>query len=405
MESTMKTLKHLGFFTAVLLILLGLLTMLSLGGKAHGEEKSLFLFSDEKSPTLSATGVPLFLGRFTSFPTDPVADIPWACAYSGVDEIKCAFDNARSAENTQLGTSLPPLTLPSQATWDGMSDGEKALWLINQERIDRGIDPLDQIETNVTGVAQYYADYLLDYDAWGHEEDGRNPWERLDDNPAIWTCHDFLNVAENLAVFVSTGAIPLAVERSVYMWVYDDAGSAWGHRHAILWYPYNDNSGTNGREGFLGIGRANGGPYQGPFTGSWPFAEMIVMNVFDPCETWDYGSTSSSSTTSSLSSTTTTAAQSSSTTTTGNFPSTTTADVMPDCPSERLFGGHSYAVNLLRKFRDDVLSKTPEGRQFIKLYYRLSPLVFKAMAEDKNFEDEIKAIIDDLLPMIEKRLR
>jgi hypothetical protein len=401
----MSTLKNSGFFSPVFLILFGLLTVLPINGMASEERDFLFFRSEGAYPIFSATGDPLFRGRFTGYPTDPVADIPWSCQYSGVDQIKCAFDNARSTENTQLGTSLPPVTLPSQATWDGMSDGEKALWLINLERIDRGIDPLDQIEANVTEVAQYYADFLLDNDVWGHYEDGLSPWERLDQKPAILDCHDNLSVAENLAVFVSTGSIPLPVERSVYMWMYDDAGSAWGHRHAILWYPYNDNSGTNGMEGFLGIGRANGGPYQGPFSSSWPFAEMIVMNVFDPCETWDYGSTSSSSTSSSLSSTTTTAATSSSTTTTGNLPSTTTADVMPDCPSERLFGGHSYAVNLLRKFRDDVLSTTPEGRKFIKLYYRLSPLVVKAMAEDKNFEDEIKAIIDDLLPMIEKRLR
>ena len=432
----MKILKHSGFFSAVLPILFGLLTVFLTKGMASEEKDYLSFGSEGAYPTFSATGDPLFLGRFTSYPPDPVADIPWSCDTFNVDDIKCAFDNARSTENTQLGTSLPPVTLPSQATWNGMSDGEKALWLINLERIDRGIDPLDQIEANVTEVAQYYADFLLDNDAWGHYEDGLSPWERLDQKPAILDCHDNLSVAENLAVFVSTGSIPLPVERSVYMWMYDDAGSAWGHRHAILWYPYNDNSGTNGMEGFLGIGRANGGPYQGPFSNSWPFAEMIVMNVFDPCKDWDYGLTTSSSTssptssstTSSLSSTTTTAAASSSTTSTGIFPSTTTStgtgtstsspststtqpgttttvDVMPDCPFERLYGDHSYEVTLLRKFRDDVLSTTPEGKQLIQLYYQLSPLVVKAMGEDKNFEDEIREMTDFIFPMLEKSFR
>ena len=78
---------------------------------------------------------------------------------------------------------------------------------------------------------------------------------------------------------------------------------------------------------------------------------------------------------------------------------------MPDCPFERLYGSYSFEVNLLRKFRDNVLSTTPEGRQLITLYYQLSPLVVKTMAEDKSFEDEIKKLIDDLLPMIEKSLR
>ena len=147
-----------------------------------------------------ASGDPLPLWTASSYPTDP----------------------------TQLGTTLPVLTLPIQAEWDAMDEAEKALWLINQERSDRGIDPLEQIEANVTAVAQTYADYLLDNDAWGHYEDGRSPWDRLQDNPEIGACYDNLSVAENLAVFVSTGSIPLPVERSVYMWMYDDAGSICG---------------------------------------------------------------------------------------------------------------------------------------------------------------------------------
>ena len=119
---------------------------------------------------------------------------------------------------------------------------------------------------------------------------GALPGNVSSDNPAIGGCHDYLNVAENIAVFVTSGSsIPLPIERSIFMWIYDDGSCCnWGHRHAILWYPYNDNSGPVGREGFLGIGRANGGPYQGPFSNPWNYAEMIVMNVFDPCAVWTY---------------------------------------------------------------------------------------------------------------------
>ena len=207
-----------------------------------------------------------------------------------VADIQAAFNNARMGENNQLGSSIPMMTLPSQTEWNNMSDGQKALWLINRERIDRGVSPLDGLESNVNGVAQYYADYLLNNNAWGHSADGRSPWQRLSDNPAIGACQDFLSISENLAVFVTSGSsIPLPIERSIYMWMYEDGDCCnWGHRHAILWYPYNDNSGPVGSEGFLGIGRANGGPYQGPFSQAWPFAEMIVMNVFDPCASWTY---------------------------------------------------------------------------------------------------------------------
>jgi len=229
----------------------------------------------------------------TLYPTDPTGDISWSAGTGGVADIQTAFNNARATENSQLGTTIPMLSLPSQGEWDAMADGERALWLINRERIDRSVMPLHDVEDNVTGVAQTYADYLLDNDAWGHYEDGRSPWQRLHDNPAIGACHDTLNVAENIAVFVTSGgSIALPVERSVFMWIYDDGSCCnWGHRHAVLWYPYNDNGGPVGREGFLGIGRANGGPYQGPFSDPWPYAEMIVMNVFDPCESWAYPST------------------------------------------------------------------------------------------------------------------
>ncbi len=218
-----------------------------------------------------------------AYPADPSADSAWlpSCGYAGVASIQCAFNNARSAENVQLGTSLPPLTLPAQATWDGLTDGEKMLWLTNRERSDRGVDPLTDVEANVTGVAQTYAQYLLANDAWGHEEDGRTPWERLADNTAIGACHDFLSVSENLAAFAASGgSISLPIERSVYAWMYEDAAASWGHRHTIVWYPYDDNSGSPGREGFMGIGRASGA-WQ-----SYPVAEIMVMNVFDPCASW-----------------------------------------------------------------------------------------------------------------------
>ncbi len=499
----------------------------------------------------------------SAYPSDPSADIPWSCGISGVESIQCAFNQARSAENNQLGTSLPVLTLPPQTAWDSMSDGEKGLWLINRERMDRGIDPLEDIEDNVTGVAETYAIFLLDNDAWGHYEDGRSPWERLADNQTIGACHDQLSVSENLAVLVSTGGIAIPVERSVYMWMYDDAGSGWGHRHAILWYPYHDNSGAPGMEGLLGIGRASGGPYQGPFSNAWPFAEIVVMNVFDPCVNWEYDSdgdgvsnsddncpedanddqsdsdrdeigdvcdncpdgynpdqsdtdndgqgnvcdpdppvTSSSSTSSASSSTTTstgfptsTSSSSSSTitpaiTTTTSMQSTSTSapfttsiprecsiriappwqrvvslqsitftarssgfcndpdyewtlessigstcdqnghyragsnsttaldiitvidhansgisarvlvKVFPRCPILQLYGENSEEVYLLRKFRDDVASTTPQGKQLIRLYYQWGPLLAAAIEKNEAFKAETKKLLDTILPVI-----
>lgn len=219
-----------------------------------------------------------------SYYPDLYSDIPWSSGTSTVAHVQEEFNNARVAENSQLGTTIPSLTLPNQSTWDAMSDNEKAEWLVYRERVDRGLEPLHGFESNVTSIAQYYADYLIDNDKWGHNEDGNDPWARLNTNPTINGCHDWLGVSENLWAGFTTGtSIELPLERSIHNWLYKDSSSSWGHRHMVLWYPYTDNSGPAGKEGFMGIGRASGGPYQG-----WPFAEVIVMNVFDPCFTWVY---------------------------------------------------------------------------------------------------------------------
>ncbi|RLB69280.1 MAG: hypothetical protein DRH03_08680, partial [Deltaproteobacteria bacterium] len=131
---------------------------------------------------------------FAGYPADPHTDLKWSSGTSGVVDIKSAFDAARQHENSELGITLSGIAMPLQVVWDGFSDAEKALWLINAERQDRGLLPLTGLESNVGVVAQYYADYLLENDAWGHEEDGRSPWARLAANPAIGACHDFLNV-------------------------------------------------------------------------------------------------------------------------------------------------------------------------------------------------------------------
>jgi hypothetical protein len=52
-----------------------------------------------------------------------------------------------------------------------------------------------------------------------------------------------------------------------------------------------------------------------------------------------------------------------------------------------------------------VLIKTPEGREIIKLYYQWSPLIAKVMKEDKKFRDDIRKIMDDIIPLIDFQSR
>jgi len=70
------------------------------------------------------------------------------------------------------------------------------------------------------------------------------------------------------------------------------------------------------------------------------------------------------------------------------------------CTSESIYGGHAEETELLRNFRDTVLSQTPAGQEIIRLYYQWSPAIVKAMEGDENIKGEIKKIIDGFLALI-----
>ena len=58
-------------------------------------------------------------------------------------------------------------------------------------------------------------------------------------------------------------------------------------------------------------------------------------------------------------------------------------------------------TDTLRRFRDEVLSTTPVGQEYIRLYYQWSPFIVQAMEEDAEFKEKVREFIEQLLPMIE----
>ena len=60
---------------------------------------------------------------------------------------------------------------------------------------------------------------------------------------------------------------------------------------------------------------------------------------------------------------------------------------------------------MLRHFRDTVLSKTSEGQELIRLYYTWSPVIVQAIQEDEESKEDIKQMIDGVLPMIGRELK
>ena len=106
----------------------------------------------------------------------------------------------------------------------------------------------------------------------------------------------------------------------------------------------------------------------------------------------------------------------SSTTTTTITPETTTTTTIPGgttttttykpalCVAALIYGENSEQTELLKKYRDNVLSKTTEGQKTIKTYYKLSPTVTKLLEQWPLLKKRAKAFIDSLLPNIRKRV-
>ena len=71
------------------------------------------------------------------------------------------------------------------------------------------------------------------------------------------------------------------------------------------------------------------------------------------------------------------------------------------CPISLIYGTDSAATELLRFLRDNVLSKSQEGQELIKLYYQWSPIIVKAMEADEEFKQEVKEIVNEVIALIE----
>ncbi len=70
------------------------------------------------------------------------------------------------------------------------------------------------------------------------------------------------------------------------------------------------------------------------------------------------------------------------------------------CPIEALYGEHAEKTELLRHFRDNILSQTPEGQELIKLYYEWGPVIVKAMEKDEKFKESVKGVVEGFLSLI-----
>jgi uncharacterized protein YkwD len=270
------------------------LTMKAYGYKAGYAKVHYEWGGDSTTPTPTPTPTPTTTPPTTSCSTIdsdtgysdifPSANIKWSASGETVQDIADAFNYARGQDSTISKV----LVMPSQSEWDAMSNQEKALYLTNKERYDRGIKPFEGIDQDVVGVAQNYAELLYTKGKFGHTEDG-SPWDRLDSVDLIKNNKDFFGYAENLyAAAGSASYTTNPIAKAIYGWIYDDSGSAWGHRKFSLATGLNDNSGEAGVEGLMGFGIKTGDDYD--YYAGWK-STIVVMNVFDPSSSWNHSTT------------------------------------------------------------------------------------------------------------------
>jgi hypothetical protein len=79
---------------------------------------------------------------------------------------------------------------------------------------------------------------------------------------------------------------------------------------------------------------------------------------------------------------------------------TTSAGRDRKCCLLKIYGEDSDEIAIMRYIRDNVLSKSENGREIIKTYYRLSPAIARAMRRDKELKAEIKEMVDGILEAI-----
>jgi hypothetical protein len=74
------------------------------------------------------------------------------------------------------------------------------------------------------------------------------------------------------------------------------------------------------------------------------------------------------------------------------------------CAAEAIYGENSEETELLIEYRDNVLSKTPDGQELIKMYYKFSPTVTKLLENRPLLKSRAKAFIDSMLPAIREKV-
>jgi hypothetical protein len=72
------------------------------------------------------------------------------------------------------------------------------------------------------------------------------------------------------------------------------------------------------------------------------------------------------------------------------------------CPVEFIAGINSTTTEALRRFRDDVLVKTPVGRHCVNLFYRYSPEIISVFIKNPEIMEAAQKTLKEMMPCINR---
>ena len=76
----------------------------------------------------------------------------------------------------------------------------------------------------------------------------------------------------------------------------------------------------------------------------------------------------------------------------------------PPCPAE-VATNNTSNLNLLRKYRDNILAHSESGKKCIKLYYQHAPEVTSLLIENADLKNEAKELLNYIIPKIKVILK
>ena len=77
---------------------------------------------------------------------------------------------------------------------------------------------------------------------------------------------------------------------------------------------------------------------------------------------------------------------------------------LANCPAIMALENNSQQLSILRLFRDDVLSKTDRGQQYVELYYTYGQEISQLLDSDKGLKMQAASVLMEALPLFNRLL-